>query len=106
MTPRFKTPKQPSLDRAGAEAMAASALAFLTADSARLTRFLADTGLDPQTLAQGLSDGGAGVIDAALEHVMADESLLLVFASEVRRKPEEIMAAQHILAGPAPDRSV
>ena len=99
---RFKQPKPARLDRAGAEALAASAMEFLTADGSRLARFLGDTGMDPQALAQSLSSGGSGVLDAALDHIVADESLLLVFASEVRRKPEEIMQAQHILQGPTP----
>ena len=99
---RFKQPKPARLDRAGAEAIAASALEFLTADPARLVRFLGDTGMDPHGLAASLADGGAGVLAAALDHIVADESLLLVFASELRRKPEEIMGAQMLLQGPTP----
>ena len=96
---RLKQPKPQPLDRDGAEALAAEAMAFLTADSARLSRFLGDSGLDPAALAAALSDGGGGVLEAALEHVLSDESLLLVFASEIRRKPEAIMAAHALLAG-------
>ena len=102
----LKQPKPKALDRAGAEALAAEAMAFLTADEARLTRFLGDSGLDPGALAAALSDGGGGVIEAALEHVVSDESLLLVFASEIRRKPEELMMAHALLAGPTPYASV
>ncbi len=98
---RPKPVRSPPLDRPGAEAVAASALAFLAADEGRLSRFLADTGLDPQSLAEGLAAGGAGIIDAALDYVAADESQLLVFASEIRRKPEEIMLAQALLSGGA-----
>jgi Protein of unknown function (DUF3572) len=107
---RLKQPKPAPLDRAAAEALAAEAMAFLTADGARLARFLGDSGLDPPTLAAALANGGAnggdGVLDAALDHVVSDESLLLVFASEVRRKPEEVMAARALLAGPAPYASI
>ena len=103
---RFKTPKPAALNYAGAEALAAQALAFLTSDEARLARFLADTGMAPQDLAAALSDGGGGVLSAALDHIVTDESLLLVFASDVRRKPEEIMLAQHLLQGPAPPTSM
>ena len=106
MQTRFKTPKAQALDHAGAEAVAAEALAFLTADEARLTRFLADTGMDPQDLASALADGGAGVLAASLDHIVADESLLLVFASDIRRKPEEIMVAQALLQGPASQTSM
>ena len=103
---RFKQPKQPPLDYAGAEALAAQAMAFLTSDPARLSRFLSDTGMDPRELAGSLADGGAGVLAAALDHIVCDESLLLVFASEVRRKPEEIVLAHALLQGPAPQTSV
>ena len=102
----LKQPKAKALDRAGAEALAAEAMAFLTADEARLTRFLGDSGLDPAALAAAISAGGGGVIEAALEHVVSDESLMLVFASEIRRKPEELMAAQALLAGPMPFSSI
>jgi hypothetical protein len=103
---RLKQPKPAPLDRAAAEALAAESVAFLTADGARLARFLGDSGLDPSTLAAALANGGDGVLDAALDHVVSDESLLLVFASEVRRKPEEVMAARALLAGPAPYASI
>ena len=103
---RFKQPKPAALDFAGAEAMAAAALAFLTSDPQRLNRFLGDTGMDPQQLAQSLSDGGGGVLSAALDLIVCDESLLLVFASELRRKPEEIMRAQALLQGPTPQMSM
>lgn len=98
---RFKQPKPVPLDFSGAEAIAAQAMAFLTAEPARLSRFLADTGTDPRQLAGSLTEGGAGVLAAALDHIVCDESLLLVFASELRRKPEEIVMAQHILQGSA-----
>jgi hypothetical protein len=103
---RLKQPKPAPLDRAAAEALAAESVAFLTADAARLDRFLCDSGLEPAGLAAALAKGGDGVLDAALEHVVSDESLLLVFASEVRRKPEDVMAAHALLAGPAPYASI
>ncbi len=102
----LKQPKPKALNRADAEALAAEAMAFLTADGARLARFLGDSGLDPSALAAALSAGGNGVIEAALEHVVSDESLMLVFASEIRRKPEELMTAQALLAGPTPYASI
>lgn len=103
---RFKQPKPAPLDYAGAETIAAGAMAFLASDPARLTRFLADTGMDPQALAACLADGGGGILSAALDHIVCDESLLLVFASELRRKPEEMMLAQALLQGPTPQTSM
>ena len=103
---RFKQPKPARLDRVGAEAIAATALAFLTADPARLVRFLGDSGMDPAGLAHSLATGAHDMMPAALGHVAADESLLLLFASEARQKPETIMAALALLEGPAPQTSM
>lgn len=99
---RFKQPKPVPLDHAAAESMAAGGLAFLTSDPARLDRFLADSGMDPRHLAESLASGGDGILGAALDHIVCDESLLLVFASELRRKPEEVMQAHALLHGPRP----
>ena len=82
--------------------MAAVSMEFLTSEPARMSRFLSESGMAPGDLAASLAEGGAGVLSAALDHICADESLLLVFASELRRKPEEIMLAQALLQGPAP----
>jgi Protein of unknown function (DUF3572) len=98
---RFKEPKPERLDHAGAEAMAAHALAFLAAEPNRLTRFLGDSGMEPQQLAASLAGGELGVLEAALEHILGDESLLLVFASDLRQKPEAIMLAHALLQGSA-----
>lgn len=98
----FKQPKPKAVDRGAAEAIAAEAVSFLAADPSRLTRFLGDSGMDPEALAAGLAQGDEGVLMAALDHVVCDESLLLVLASELRRKPEEIMTAHALLQGPAP----
>ncbi len=103
---RFKQPKPKGIDRPAAEAIAAEALALLAAEPGRLTRFLGDSGMDPNTLAAGLSTGDDGVLAAALDHVVCDESLLLVLASELRRKPEDIMIAHALMQGPAPLESI
>lgn len=103
---RFKQPKPKGIDRAAAEAIAAEALAFLTADPGRLTRFLSESGMDPKALAAGLTAGDDGVLAAALDHVVCDESLLLVLASELRRTPDDIMTAHSLMQGPAPLTSI
>ena len=99
---RFKQPKAAPLDYAGAEEMAAHSLAFLTSDPLRLNRFLTESGMDPQQLALSLTDGSSAILAAALDHIVCDESLLLVFASDIRRKPEEVVNAHALLQGPAP----
>ena len=99
---RFKQSRPKALDREGAEAIAATALAFLAAEPARLGDFMKNSGMTPEALTAGLVAAEPGLLAAALDHIVCDESLLLVFASEVRRKPEEVLLAQHLLqAGPA-----
>jgi hypothetical protein len=89
-------PLQAHLERA--ETIAAQALAFLAADAARLSRFLAATGIEPDTLrAQA---GTQEVLAAVLEYLATDESLLLVFAANAGVAPETIAPALALLRGP------
>lgn len=80
-----------------AEALALQGLSFLAGDADRLTRFLTSTGIDPGDLKQW--DANPGVQCAVLDHLLADESLLLVFAAEINVPPENIAPAQAVLAG-------
>jgi Protein of unknown function (DUF3572) len=94
----FKAPKLPKgINRDRAEALALQGLTFLAGDSARLTRFLTLTGIDPAEL-KGW-DENPGIQAAVLDHLLADESLLLVFAAEAGVAPEEIAPAQAVLTG-------
>lgn len=78
-----------------AETLAVEALAFLAEDPETLGRFLSATGLGPETLRAAASE--PGFLAAVLEHVMADEALLLVFAERRRIRPMMIAAARHML---------
>jgi hypothetical protein len=84
-----------------AASLAIAALGFLAADEERLGRFLALTGLGPESLrsAAGQPDFLAGV----LTHLMEDEPLLLAFAAEAGQRPERVARAQAVLAGPPGD---
>ncbi len=84
-----------------ANEIAIGALTFLAQDMERLGRFLALTGIDPQTIRLAAQEPGflAGVLD----HILGDENLLLAFAAEARLKPDAIARARHALAGPSPD---
>jgi hypothetical protein len=75
--------------------LALQALGFLAEDSRRLERFLAETGMRPDALMQ--QAGAPSTLAALLAHLLADESLLLVFAAASGRKPEEIAAAEAVL---------
>lgn len=81
-----------------ASAIALQALTFLAADMTRLGRFLAMTGLGPGDLRAAASTSGLQA--AVLEHLLGDESLLLVFAAESGLAPELIGKAHQVLTGP------
>jgi Protein of unknown function (DUF3572) len=87
-----------SLDRAAAENIAIKALTFLTGDPERLARFLALTGLGPETIRAAA--GSPGFLKAVLDHVAGHEELLLSLADETGTRPEAIAEARRLLAGP------
>ena len=88
------------MTREAAEAIAAEALLFLAGESARLERFVAETGLDPATLRSRLNDGDT--LAAVLSHILADESALLAFAANAGLRPEDVARAEAQLGGGAP----
>jgi hypothetical protein len=92
------------IDAAQTEALAIAALSFIAAEPERLGRFLALSGLGPQSLrtAARQPDFLAGV----LEHVLGDENLLLAFAQHAEIDPREVARAQRALAGGAWERDV
>ncbi|MDX2159409.1 MAG: DUF3572 domain-containing protein [Hyphomicrobiaceae bacterium] len=87
-----------TMDRA--QDIAARALLFIAEDASRLGRFLAVTGLDPETLrCQARSPEMTG---AALAHVMEDESTLLAFSANCSVPPEDLGAAIRMLGVSSP----
>lgn len=83
--------------RAAAEELAIAALGFIAAEPERLGRFLAITGLGPDSIRDAAREPRflAGVLD----HIAADESLLLAFAAEHEIDPDTLMRARELLAG-------
>jgi uncharacterized protein DUF3572 len=80
-----------------AEGLALQALAFLAGEPARLHRFLSLTGISPEDL-RGAADSPDTLL-AVFDHLMGDESLLLVFAAENGIKAERLSAAHARLSG-------
>ena len=78
-----------------AKSIAIAALGFIAGDGDRLGRFLALTGLGPSNLRQAAADPTflAGVLD----HMMADESLMMVFAEHHSLAVEAIVQARTAL---------
>jgi hypothetical protein len=89
-------PKPPPLTLNDAEGIALAALAFLAEDPSRLGRFLALTGLGPEELK--LRVGAPQTFAAVLEHLLGDETLLLVFASSKGVSPEQLAPAHALLS--------
>lgn len=91
--------KQKPVDsREAAETIALHALTFLASDADRLSRFLALTGMGPQELRSRASE--PAFLGAVLDHVLHDETLLLVFATESAMPPATIAIAHELLMSP------
>jgi Protein of unknown function (DUF3572) len=80
------------------QSLAASALAFLAADPERLSRFLDLTGLGPHNLRDAAQD--PAFHGSVVEYMLADEELLLRFATESDLEPETVALAHQALCGP------
>jgi hypothetical protein len=78
-----------------AEGIAAQGLAFLADDASRLAGFLAATGLTPGQIREQAET--PQFLAAVLEHLLGDESLLLVFAANTSVAPETITPALTLL---------
>jgi len=88
-----RTPQRLHLE--AAEAIAAQALAFLAAEPARLSRFLALTGVEPDDLREHLHT--PELLSAVLDYVAHDEPLLLVFAANTSLAPQAVSQALAVL---------
>ena len=80
-----------------AEALAMQALVFMTEDETRLARFFNDSGMTPAALSAAADQPETLV--AVLDHLLADESLLLMFAANTSHQPSDIGLTRAILAG-------
>ena len=83
--------------RETAEMLAIQALGFIAAEPERLEAFLGATGLTLERLRESATqpDFLAGV----LEHMLADESLLLAFADSAAIDPAAVARARNALGG-------
>lgn len=83
------------------EILAINALGFLAADGERLQRFMDLSGLDVAAIRAGAAS--PAFLGGILDHLLADESLLLVFAEEQHIRPERIAELRRKLPGAAVD---
>jgi Protein of unknown function (DUF3572) len=85
-----------------AETVAIQALSFLAAEPTRLGRFLAETGLGPETL-RGAANSPEFLV-SVLDFVLSDEDLVKDFAAANELKPSTVSAAREALGGPSWER--
>jgi uncharacterized protein DUF3572 len=83
--------------REAATELAIAALSFLAGEQERLERFLALSGLGPQSLRAAARE--PSFLLGVLDHVASDESLLLAFANESGIDPQDVARARNALAG-------
>jgi hypothetical protein len=83
--------------REAAEMLAIQALGFIVAEPERLEAFLAATGLTLDRLRESAT--APDFLGGVLEHMLADESLLLAFAESAAVDPAEIARARSALGG-------
>lgn len=89
--------KRSGQSQADSEQIAFEALRFLAEEPERLVRFLELTGLTPQDLRQSAHE--ASTQAAILDHLLGDESLLLVFAAHAGISAEAVSEARNMLTG-------
>ena len=124
---------KPQSNSEEAEILAINALGFLAMDSERFQRFMDLSGLDVAAIRAGAANpaflggtqrlprliGAKAALDAmvsgkpmsakaaaaagAVDHLLADESLLLIFAEEQAMRPERIAQLRRKLPGAAVD---
>ena len=93
--PGDRAQARPDAAREGAEALAIAALGWLAADEERLDRFLALSGLTPQTLRRAAA--APDFLASVLDHILAHEPTLLAFAADEKRDPAEVERDRHRL---------
>ena len=76
--------------------LAVQALAFIAEDDSRLNGFVASTGIAMQSIRDAARE--PNFLAAVLEHILADENLLIAFAEHAGIDPTEVACAPKRLA--------
>lgn len=97
--PRLKPDKPSTQDDAATLAIAA--LTFIAQDPEQLGRFLALSGIGPESLRTAARE--PGFLLGVLDHVSGDETLLLAFAADRGIDPLAVGSARTMLAGERPE---
>jgi hypothetical protein len=83
--------------REAATALAIAALSFIAGEPERLGRFLALSGIGPESIRAAAAE--PHFLLGVLDHLAGDEALLLAFAREHDIAPEGVAKARDVLAG-------
>jgi len=91
-----KSSKNTKLSEEAASALATQALAYIAGDETRLGRFLAESGLGPETLRQAARD--PSFLPAVLDFILSHEQDLIDFAAVAGIEAKEVRRARDVLA--------
>jgi Protein of unknown function (DUF3572) len=75
--------------------LAVQALAFIAEDDGRLSGFIASTGIAVQSIRDAARE--PNLLTGVLEHILADENLLIAFAASTDLDPAEVARARQAL---------
>lgn len=91
----------PTKENPEAEVTALKALRFLAAEPERLQRFMDLSGMGIQAIRESASDGA--FLGGLLDYLLADQTLLLLFAEAEQIPPDRIARIRRQLPGAADD---
>lgn len=94
---RSKSPDKTPDSTEEAEVLALQALGFLAAEPERLARFMDLSGLGLDAIRASASD--PAFLGGVLDHLLTDQSLLLIFAEEHGLKPDRVGQLRRKLPG-------
>lgn len=86
----------PGQQEGSALSIAIAALQFLAGEPERIAAFLAESGLDPHELRGHAQD--PFFLSGILDHLLANETLLLAFCAESGIDPERVLPARDSMA--------
>jgi hypothetical protein len=88
-------PKRPPYSQQTAEMLAVQTLAFIAEDDGRLSGFIASTGIAVESIRDAARE--PNFLAGVLEHILADENLLIAFAEHAGIDPAEVARARQVL---------
>mgnify|MGYP001596580529 CR=1 FL=1 len=93
---------EPKERQDAAAAVAIAALSFIASEPERLGRFLALTGIGPESIRDAARE--PDFLLGVLDHLAGDETLLLAFADQNELDPVQVAWARDVLAAQSQER--